>query len=159
MFLDEYAKHLKDGRYIDASLTTIHHTLARAGLNIKRVQKLAAERSPTICANFIHRIAQYPTEYLMCLDEVSKDDRTYDHLWGQSHMGIRMEQHALFVPKWRFSMVAALALDEGIVAAKVIEGSFDRERFMQYLCDDVVNFLFFFSCYHTLTELDRKSVV
>ena len=59
MFLDEYAKCLKDGHYIDASLTTIHITLARAGLNIKRVQKLAAERSPTIRADFICHIAQY----------------------------------------------------------------------------------------------------
>jgi hypothetical protein len=144
MFLDEYAKRLKDGRYINASLTTIHHTLARAGLNIKRVQKLAAERSPTIRADFIRCIAQYPTEYLMCLDEVLKDDRTYARLWGRSHMGTRVEQHAPFVCKRCFSMVAALALDEGIVAVKVIEGSFDRERFMEYLCDDVVNFLFFF---------------
>ena len=112
MFLDEYAKHLKDGRYIDASLTTIHHTLARAGLNIKQVQKLAAECSLTICADFIRRIAQYPTEYLMCLDEVSKDDHTYTHLWGQSHMGTHMEQHVPFVHKQCFSMAAALALDE-----------------------------------------------
>lgn len=35
-------------------------------------------------------------------------------------------------------MVAAMALDEGIVAAKVIEGSFNRETFMEYLRDDVV---------------------
>lgn len=74
MFLDEYAQRLEEGRYVSASLATIHRTLARAGLNIKQVQKLAAERSPTIRADFIRRIAQYPAEYLMCLDEVSKDD-------------------------------------------------------------------------------------
>ena len=80
----------------------------------------------------------------MCLDKVSKDDCTYARLWGQPHMGTHVEQHAPFVRKRRFSMVAALALDEGIVAANVIEGSFNRERFMEYLHDDIVNFLFFF---------------
>ena len=122
------------------------------------MQKPAAECSPTIRADFICHIAQYPTEYLMCLDEVSKDDCTYACLWGRSHMGTRVEQHAPFVCKRCFSMVAALALDEGIVAVKVIEGYFDRERFMEYLRDDVVNFLFFFSCYHTLTELTASYV-
>jgi len=35
-------------------------------------------------------------------------------------------------------MVAALALDEGIVAAKVREGSFIKDTFLVYLWDDVV---------------------
>jgi hypothetical protein len=35
-------------------------------------------------------------------------------------------------------MVAALALDEGIAAAKVQEGLFTRETFMEYLQDNVV---------------------
>lgn len=36
-------------------------------------------------------------------------------------------------------MVAALALDEGIVAAKVVKGSFNQDSFLQYLRDDVVS--------------------
>jgi len=35
-------------------------------------------------------------------------------------------------------MVVALALDEGIVAAKVQEGSFTTDTFLEYLQDDVV---------------------
>jgi len=144
MFLDEYANHLGDGCYINASLATIHCTLAQAGLNIKQVQKLAAEHSPTIRANYICRIAQYSTKYLMCLDEVSKDDHTYARLWGQSPCGTCVEQHAPFVHKHHFLMVAALALDEGIVAAKVIEGSFNQQAFMEYLRDDVVSQVYSF---------------
>jgi hypothetical protein len=87
IFLNEYANHLGDGHHIDASLTMIHHTLAQAGLNIKQVQKLATECSPTIQA---HHTTQYPTEYLMCLDEVSKDDCTYAHLWGWSPLLVEL---------------------------------------------------------------------
>ena len=36
-------------------------------------------------------------------------------------------------------MVTALVVDEGIVAAKVVEGSSHQETFMQYLRDDVVS--------------------
>jgi hypothetical protein len=89
------------------------------------VQKLTAERNPIIQADFVHHISQYPTEYFMCLDEVSKDDRTYTHLWGHCRIGTCVEQHDSFICKMQLSMVAALALDEGIVAAKVVEGSFN----------------------------------
>ena len=53
------------------------------------------------------------------MDEVSKDNQTYARLWGQAWRGMRVEQHNPFVHKKRYSMVAALVLDEGIVAAKV----------------------------------------
>ena len=36
--------------------------------------------------------------------------------------------------------MAAMALGEGIVAARVVEGSFTKQTFMEYLCDDVVHF-------------------
>ena len=125
-FLDEYAKRLCDDRLLPVSLTTIHRTLKRAGLNVKHVQKLASERTPEIRADFVHRISHYPANYLMCLDEVSKDDRTYARLWGRARSGVCIECHAPFVRKRCFSMVAALALDEGIVAARVVEGSFNQ---------------------------------
>jgi len=36
-------------------------------------------------------------------------------------------------------MLAALALDEGIVAAKVVKGSFIQKTFVEYLHDDVAS--------------------
>jgi hypothetical protein len=35
-------------------------------------------------------------------------------------------------------MIASLVLDEGIVASRVLEGSFTHETFLEYLRDDVV---------------------
>lgn len=149
MFLDEYSKRLRNDRLLSVSLTTIHNTLARGGLSVKHAQKLAAERSPVLRADFVRRISQYPADYLLCLDEVSKDDRTYARLWGRSRVGTRVQIRALFVQKRRFSMVAALALDEGIVAAKVVEGSFTHDTFIKYLRDDVVSFTLPFSLTYT----------
>ena len=36
-------------------------------------------------------------------------------------------------------MVATMALDEGIIASKVLEGSFHHDSFLEFLHDDVVS--------------------
>ncbi|KAJ7584277.1 hypothetical protein C8J56DRAFT_1005027 [Mycena floridula] len=78
-------------------------------IDVKRLEKMAKERDPMKRADFLHRIGQYPPHYLLCIDEVSKDDRTY-----------------------------GLALGKGIVAAQAVEGSFDKEKYIAYLQDVVV---------------------
>lgn len=138
LFLDEYQRRLKEYRLLSLSMATIHRELQRAGLSTKRVQKMAAERDPMKRADFVRRISQYPATYLLPLDEVSKDDQTYARLWGRSEVGTRVEACQPFVRKRRFSMLATMALDEGIIAAQVVEGSFTRDLFLKYLRDDLV---------------------
>jgi len=100
---------------------------------------MASERDPILRADFVQHISQYPATSLLVLDEVSKDNRTYAHLWGCSLHGSRVEIHQPYVRKHRFSMLATMALDKGIIAAQVVEGSFMRDLFLQYLCDDLVS--------------------
>jgi hypothetical protein len=42
-FLNEYTSHLHQYRFLPVPMTTMHRFFIRAGLSIKRVQKLAAE--------------------------------------------------------------------------------------------------------------------
>jgi hypothetical protein len=126
-------------------MTTLHESLQRAGLRVKRVQKLASECDPIKRADFVQRIGQYPPQYLVFLDEVSKDNRTYARLWGRAAAGVRVEKHNPFVRKRRLSMLAALAFDKGIIASRVVEGSFTHATFIEYLRDDLVSH--FISCY------------
>lgn len=99
---------------------------------------MAKECSPIKRAAFKRRISSYPANYLISLDEVSKDDRTYARIFGHARRGERVEAISPFVCGHRFSMLAAMALDEGIVALHVVEGSFNREMFMEFLRDDLV---------------------
>ena len=138
LFLDEYQRRLEKFRLLPVHMTTIHRALERAGLNVKRVQKMAAERNPMVRAAFVRHISQYPANYLLPLDEVLKDNRTYSRLWGRSRKGYRVEVHQPFVRKRRFSMLATMSLDEGIIASQVVEGSFTRDLFVKYLRDDLV---------------------
>ncbi|KAJ6485307.1 hypothetical protein C8R47DRAFT_957448, partial [Mycena vitilis] len=83
-FLDEYQTFLHRYRHLPVHISTIHRTFERAGLSVKHVQKMASERDPMQEALFTHRISAYPAHYLVCLDETSKDDRTYARMWGRS---------------------------------------------------------------------------
>ena len=103
------------------------------------MQKLATERDPIKHADFVRRIGQYDPQILLFLDEVSKDDWTYAWLWGRAPIGKRVNKHDSFVRKRRLSMLAALALDEGIIAARVVEGSFTGKTLLEYLHDDLVS--------------------
>jgi transposase len=138
MFLDEYMHKLNEFRHLSASISTIHRTFERAGLSVKRIQKVAAERDSEKRSAFVWRIGQYLPHYLVSIDEVSKDDRTYARLWGRAPIGECAEQHNPFVRKRRYSMCAAMALDKGIIAARVLEGSFTHDTFLEYLRDDIV---------------------
>ena len=148
LFLDEYRRRLEQFRVISVSMTTIHRSLERAGLNVKHVQKMASERDPVLRADFIRCIGEYPAHYLISIDEVSKDDRTCTCLWGRAPVGQRAEQHDPFVRKRRYSMLAGLVLDEGIIASRVLEGSFTHDTFLEYLQDDLVCFSFILSLCH-----------
>ncbi|KAK0229640.1 hypothetical protein EDD85DRAFT_776120 [Armillaria nabsnona] len=86
---------------------------------------MAKECCPIKHASFIRRISQYLASYLLCMDEVSKDDQTYARLFAQAPRGQRALVSQPFVRKTQFSMCATMVLREGIIASKVVEGSFD----------------------------------
>ncbi|KAE9399510.1 hypothetical protein BT96DRAFT_820492, partial [Gymnopus androsaceus JB14] len=80
----------------------------------------------------------YPPNYLVSVDEVSKDNRTYARLWGRAEKGKRVEVQAPFVRGRRLSMLAGLALEKGIIASMVVEGSFNHDLFVQFLREDLL---------------------
>ena len=115
-FLDKYIKLLERNWFLAVSTSTIHCTFERAGLSVKHVQKLAKERSKSKWAKYVYRIGRYSPVCLLFLDEAQP-----------------------FVRKRRFSLVGGLALDEGIVCSRVLEGSYTWETFLESLWEDVVS--------------------
>ncbi|KAJ6484225.1 hypothetical protein C8R45DRAFT_755662, partial [Mycena sanguinolenta] len=82
VFLDEYRDRLEHYRHLPTSLSTIHRAFVRARIRVKKVQKMASERCPLKRGDYSHRISIYPADYLISIDEVSKDDRTYARIFG-----------------------------------------------------------------------------
>ncbi|CAK5274642.1 unnamed protein product [Mycena citricolor] len=137
-FLDEYQELLACLRHCPVHITTIHYAFCRAGINVKRIQRMAMERDPVLEGHFIARIAEYPAHYLVAVDEMSKDDRTYARLGGRAPIGQRAEMYQPFVRKQRYTVIGAMALDEGMIAARVLEGSSDHQTFYDFLENDLM---------------------
>ena len=79
------------------------------------------------------------------INKVSKDDRTYAQLWGYAIVREWVEAHNPFFQKRCLLLVAAMAMDEGIFASKVVEGSFYQDPSIEFLHDGVVSTLAFCS--------------
>jgi hypothetical protein len=128
-YLKEYQRLLLMYRFIHVPISTIADVLVREKITRKKISKVAIERDPIKRADFRRRIARHSAHQLVHIDEMSKDDRTYGRPYGRAEMGMRAEEDQEFVRHTRFSLCAALALDEGIIAARVVVGSFNRDLF------------------------------
>lgn len=139
IFLDELQHLLESNRFIAVHITLIHRELERLNLSTKLMRKKAAERSPLLRADFILRVcAEYKPEQLMFTDETSKDDRTTVRKYGRSLRGSRAEIDAVFVRGIRYSLLPVLTID-GMIAARVVEGSVTRDIFLEFLETQVVS--------------------
>lgn len=137
LFLDEYARLLDQNRAISVSIPTMYRLFSRHGITYKRAKKVARERDPLARADFRRQIARHPITALLCIDETSKDERTYFRSYGRALKGQSAEIIAPFVRGQRYTLLPAMDIT-GIVAYKVVEGSFDRERFIAFLQDHIV---------------------
>ncbi|KAH7903186.1 hypothetical protein BJ138DRAFT_974953, partial [Hygrophoropsis aurantiaca] len=75
-FLDELLTLLETNRFISVHYSTIYRELARSGISLKKLKKIATERNEDRRADFVRRMAQYDPEELGFIDETSKDERT-----------------------------------------------------------------------------------
>ena len=137
-FLDELQGLLERNRFISVHYTTIHRELLRAGISLKKLCKVASERNEDLRADFIRRMARYEPEELIFIDETSKDERTLVRRYGRAPRSKRASIMGLFVHGKRLSAVAAMSTD-GVIAGKVVLGSFDRARYIEFIESFVVS--------------------
>nr|GAT47063.1 transposase [Mycena chlorophos] len=138
LVLAEYRVILHKYRHLPASISTIHRALQKAGFTLKTVERVASERDPLAEGRYLSRIAEYSPLQLVCVDEMHKDDRTYARRRARAPRGQRARVAQPFVRKIRYTTIGALALDEGIIAGRVIEGSSDKATFLKFLEEDLL---------------------
>ena len=71
------------------------------------------------------------------VDESAVDNKTVQRSRGWSAIGGRSVSRCTFLRGKRHSILPALSSD-GIIALEIIEGSVNKERFLQFLRDQVV---------------------
>lgn len=136
-FLDELTNLLQENRFISIHFTTILRELARAGYSVKRLKRIATERSEEKRAAFVYHIAEYTREQLGFIDETSKDERTPGRHRGRAKRGRRAMRRQFFVCGHRLSGTGLLTVD-GMVTSTVVEGSMTTESFCEFLEENVV---------------------
>ncbi|CAG8736501.1 2049_t:CDS:2, partial [Racocetra fulgida] len=73
---------------------------------------------------------------LIFLDEASKDERSLSRKYRYSFRNTRAVQKTVFIRGKRFILLPALSLD-GIIAVDIIEGTCTKERFKQFIINQV----------------------
>jgi hypothetical protein len=104
---------------------------------IKSFTRSTSERNEDLRAEFRIRMGDYYTPQLVFLDETSKDDRTFYCTSGRAAIGKRAIEPSPFIRGDNYSLLPAMSVD-GIFAASVVKGSFNRARFYSFLEDGLV---------------------
>jgi transposase len=133
LYLDELKEMLEVTCGVSVSRSTVWRTLRRAGFTMKKITRVAAERSGQKRLEYIARIGKYSADQLVFVDESSVDRRTTyrGHAW--SIRGTKAQRKAFFVRGRRYSVLPALSLREGIIHCEIVEGSFCTETFLQFI--------------------------
>lgn len=139
IYLDELCVKLLADRNVCSSITMIHNALARCNMTHKLLRKLAIERDEQRRADWWTRVAEHElhAEQFVFVDESAKDERTSFRKYGRGLKGRRISKFAPFVRGVRYSILPAMSM-EGYLACKIVEGSFVKDSFNDFILDEVV---------------------
>ncbi|CAG8790601.1 17697_t:CDS:2, partial [Acaulospora morrowiae] len=94
---------------------------------------MATERNELLRSAFIAKIGNgYVPEQFVFLDESVKDEQTLSHRYGYSYVGTKAQSKVMFVRGKHYTILPALTID-GIVAVKVIEESYNKKKFEDFI--------------------------
>ena len=141
IYLDEIQEQLLTARDVLVSVPTLSRALRHMALANKQVANAALERNELLRATWQAAYADIPAEYCVWLDEASVDDLTNQRTAGWAPMGRACVCRAAFIRGQRYSVLPALTCD-GIIALDIFEGSVNKERFIQFLNEQLVSAIF-----------------
>jgi transposase len=137
IYLDELQQELLLHRNIEVSISTISRALQRLAISRKKVSHEAIERNELLRATWQAEYGDIPAEYFVWLDEASVDDQTNQHRDGWAAVGRACISRATFIRGQRFSVLPALT-HKGIIALDIFEGSVNKEKFIQFVDQQLV---------------------
>lgn len=138
IYLDEIQEELLTERGAGASLATISRTLTRMQCSKKSLSRRAAERNEELRTLWELEVAELDDpDFFVFVDESAVDNRTVRRSSGWSFVGGRSISRCAFFRGKRHSILPALS-SNGIIALDIFEGSVNKERFLQFLREQVV---------------------
>lgn len=141
LHLEEIHQKLFEGRGVDVCIPTISRALRDLLITNKKVSYHALQRNELLRATWIGEYGDIPKEYIVWLDESGVDGQDYQRTHGWSELGLACVSRTTFLRGERFSMLPAVTCG-GIIALDIFQGTLNRERFIQYLKEDLVCSIF-----------------
>ena len=138
IYLDEIQQELESAHGLFVSIATISRALARMEISKKSLSRRASERNEELRTLWEVELAWLDNpDLFVFIDESAVDNKTVQRSQGWSTVGGRSVSRCTFLRGKRHSILPALSSD-GIIALEIIEGSVNKERFLQFLRDRVV---------------------
>ncbi|PPQ84969.1 hypothetical protein CVT26_008289 [Gymnopilus dilepis] len=135
IYLDELKELLEDRIGLEVDESTIWRALRRSGFTMKKLTRDALERNEERRGLFrLHYGQNYTPEQTVFVDESSFDRRTSVRGKAWALSGQRAVRKCFFVRGRRYSLLPALSF-EGIIWAKVVEGSFTKRLFQEFIAE------------------------
>ena len=81
--------------------------------------------------------SEFKPEQFVFIDETSKDERSLSRIYGYSVKNVKIEKSIVFVRGKSYTILPVLTLN-GFIAADIMEGSCNKERFQTFILTQVV---------------------
>jgi transposase len=138
LYVDEIQQQLFEVWDVEVSIVTVFHALRRLAITHKHIAKEASERDELVWVTWQAEYGDISREAFVWLDESSIDDRTNQHRNRWALLGCACVWRDTFIRRQRFSVLPALSVD-GIIALDIFESSVTKDRFIQFIQDQIVS--------------------
>ena len=137
-YLDEVVTFLEEEFDVSPSLNTVSRLLRRLKITAKKVSRIAQAQDQELRAYHIGWMAQYPHDYFVFVDESASNERTADRRRGWSPAGTPCRVKSDMKKSKRWSILPAITADDGYIACQIYHGSFNAERFNEFIIGQVL---------------------
>ncbi|GAB7336899.1 hypothetical protein MBLNU13_g01178t1, partial [Cladosporium sp. NU13] len=132
LYQEEMVAFLKEEFGVQVARSSVGQVLNSMGWSKKNARHVAQERNAELRDFHLHKMSQYASYQLVFVDESGCDKRVGYRRTGWSPRGVTPVQIARFRRGERYQILPAYAQD-GIVYAKVYEGTTDGPVFEEYI--------------------------
>lgn len=144
---------------VEVSVPTIYKTLRYMGCTRQVVRHIAAQRSETLMAKFMAKVAMYDPLMLIWIGETGCDRRNATRKYAYGIRGVTPCDHRILICGQRYSVITVMSV-RGVLDAYIVESSVNGEVFEEFTRKCLLTILqpFDFVAPHSVVILDNASI-
>ncbi|GBC10608.1 hypothetical protein RclHR1_09770011 [Rhizophagus clarus] len=157
-YLDELVGELevRIGKLV--SIPTLWRSLVYCKISRKKLHCVTYKWNELLRSTFIAKVGrEYKPEQLIFMDETSKDECTLSRGYGYSLKNTFATKKNVFVRGVQYTILPALLL-QGIIAVDIMEGSYTKKRFKEFIILNVVPQMNAYPSEYSVLVLDNARI-